>query len=125
MAQFGTVGRRFAGYAIDRNVFRNLLPEDRIFLYAAGAVDPMDGNVATISLRYLTDAGAFVTIGTTTATGAGFQKKEMGPFDLFATVGVPATEQILLFDLHATKDAGVNGVMYPWNIQVRRLPALR
>jgi hypothetical protein len=124
MAAFGTAGRRFGGYVIDRAVFRELLPEHRILVYAAGIVDPGDGNNATISLRYLTDAIAAVTLGTVVRSGAGPVKVAMGPFDLFATVGVPAGEQILAIDLHAIKNAGTNGVLWPWNIHIRRLPAL-
>ena len=124
MPEFTTAGRTLGGLLIDRAEFRPRLADARWFVYAAGWVDPMDVNVATISIRYELDNKTQIVLGSVTASGAGFVKKAMGPFDMFATAGVPAGETIVALRLHAIKDLGVDGQIEAWTLYVRFLPAL-
>lgn len=124
MPTFGTAGRTFGGLSVDRSVFRELLPDARWYVYAAGMVDPGDGNVATLSLIYVEDTtGTTHTLGSTTKTGAGLVKFDMGPFDVFGTSGVPAGEDVPVIQFKAAKDAGVDGTVSAVTLWVRFLPA--
>jgi hypothetical protein len=109
------------GIAVDRSIFRRLLPDARWVVYAAGLVNPQDANIATVSLVYTTDAIANVTLGSVTATGAGFSKKSMGPFDVFGTGGVPAGETIPVIRLVMSKNAGTDALFQTWTIWLRLL----
>ena len=123
-ATFSTAGKLFDGYAVNRSVFRELLPDHRWYLYAAGLVNPNDANTATISLRYQKYDTTTVTLGSVTQAGSGLVKKSMGPFDLFAVGGVPMTETVVVIRLNAQKSAGVDGTIECWNIWLRLLPFL-
>lgn len=123
MPTFDTTGQTFGGLVIDRSVFRELLPDWKWYLYAAGTVSAGDTNTATISLRYVKDDATTVTLGdTATHNTATSTKKELGPIDLFAEAGVPATENIVVVALHAVKDTGANGTLGPWTLWLRLLP---
>lgn len=122
MAAFGTAGTTFGGFVIDRETFRRLLPDDRWVLYAAGFVNPNDGNTATISLVYQKNDGTLVTLpGAITQSGGGLIKRVMGPVDLYASPGVPA-ENIPVVRIHAAKNAGVDGELFSWTLWLRLLP---
>lgn len=108
---------------MDRSVFRELQPDDRWWIYGVGWVNPKDANQATIAFMYEKDDGTVVQIGTVTQSGSGRVKKSMGPFDIFATAGVPAGETIPIIRLAAIKDAGVDGELDGWVVWVRHLPA--
>lgn len=123
MPTFNTTGRTFSGLAVDRSVFRQRLPDARWFVYAAGWVNAGDTNVATVSLVYEKDDGAQVTLGSVTHNTATKTKKVMGPFDVFATVGVPAGEQIPVVRLRASKASGADGTIESWVLWLRLLPA--
>lgn len=123
MPTFDTSGQTFGGVAVDRSVFRELLPDHRWYLYAAGMVSAGDTNTATISLRYVKDDATTVTLGdTATHSTATLTKKELGPIDLFAEAGVPNTENIVVVALHAIKASGANGTLGPWTLWLRLLP---
>lgn len=123
MPTFTTSGKYFGGLAVDRSVFRRLLPDYRWYVYAAGLVNPGDANVATLSLRYQRDStSTFDTLGSETFTGAGLVKFEMGPYDVFGTAGVPAGETIPIIRFHAAKDAGADGEVAAVTGWVRYLP---
>lgn len=125
MPAFGTSARLFGSYAMDRSIFRELQADSRWYFYAAGWLDPKDGNIATVSLVYEKDDGTQLVLGSVTQAGSGRVKKSMGPFDLFATAGVPAGETIPIVRLRAVKDAGVDGEIDGWCLWVRHLPALK
>src|SRR5439155_16507091 len=80
------------GVSVDRSVFRKVLPDHRWLVYAAGRVDPRDADGVIIALAYVEDDSTAVSLGSVTLTGAGFVKQTLGPFDVFATAGVPAGE---------------------------------
>ncbi len=123
MPKFGTTARLFGGYAIDRSIFRELQKDSRWLFYAAGWVNPNDGNVASLSLVYEKDDGTQIVLGTVTETGATRVKTSLGPFDLFATAGVPKGETIPVVRLRAVKDAGVDGEIDGWCLWLRLLGA--
>jgi hypothetical protein len=122
VATFGTSGTTFGGFAIDRAIFGRLLPDARWMVYAAGVVDPGDGNTATVSLVYQKDDGTLVTLGSVAQTGGGATKKRLGPLDVFATGGVPAHEVVPIVRLRAQKNAGADGTVTAWSIWVRLQP---
>jgi hypothetical protein len=109
------------GLVVDRSIFRTVLPDARWFVYAAGLVNPGDGNTATVALQYVKDTGVLVMLGSATAVGAGWAKLSMGPFDVFGTAGVPAGETIPAIVMTAQKNAGVNGTLSAWTIWTRFL----
>lgn len=115
----GAAAVTLGGCHVDRTVFRKLLPDDRWLIYAAGEVNPGDGNALTITLRYSAANGTLTTLGTIGPTGAGVTKVAMGPFDVFATV--PPTDPIPGFVLQAAKAAGVNGTAARWCLWLRLL----
>lgn len=125
MSAFGTSGTAFGGGSIDRSVFRTLLPDWKWYVYAAGRVNAGDTNVATVFLQQLEDDGTVNTLGSVTHNTATTTKKAMGPFDLFATAGVPNTEDIVTLRLFAQKDTGADGAVTDWTIWLRLLPARR
>lgn len=112
----------FGGVAVDRSVFRRLLPDARWAIYAAGYLETNDGSNATVGLAYQTDAGALVSLGTVTVSTPG-GKFALGPFDLFGTGGVPNTETVPIIRLTAQKAAGVNGEIMASCVWVRYLPS--
>ena len=113
----------FGGVAVDRSVFREVLPDARWAVYAAGWVQPQDANVATLRLVYQKDDVSLVTLGDTTATGNSWQKIAIGPFDVFGTASVPAGETIPMVRLIVLKDAGTAALVQNWNVWVRFLAA--
>jgi hypothetical protein len=119
---FSTTAKLFGGYALDRATFREFQADDRWLVYAAGWVDPKDGNIATVSLVYEKDDQTVISLGSVTQTGSGRVKKNMGPFDVFATPTVPLDESIPIIRLQAIKNAGVDGELDGWNLWVRHLP---
>lgn len=121
MAAFGTAGRLFGGFAIDRDVFRTLLPDQRVYLYAAGLINPGDGNIATISLVYHKDDNTTVTLLSTTKTGATQQKWTLGPVSMFDAAGV--REAIPVVYLKAQKNAGADGQLMVGCIYPRLIPS--
>lgn len=123
MPTFNTTGRLFDGIAIDRSVFQKRLPDARWLVYAAGFVNAGDTNVATVSLIYQKDDQTQVTLGSVTHNTATTVKKVMGPFDVFATVGVPSGEQVPMVRLKAIKASGADGLIENWDIWLRLLPA--
>ncbi len=123
MAAFSTTPKTFGGFAIDRSVFRRLLPDERWVIYGAGLVDPGDGNTATISVVYQKDDGTFVTLGSITQVGGGLTKRTIGPLDLYGTAGVPTNEGVPIVRLRAVKDAGTDGEVFTWSLFLRLLPA--
>jgi len=123
VAIFSTSGRLFGGVAVDRTVFRELLPDHRWYAYAAGLVDPGDANIATLSLVYVENTTSTThTLGSTTKTGAGQVKFTLGPFDVFGTAGVPAGEDVPVVRFKAIKDAGVDGAVEAVTLWLRYLP---
>ena len=122
MPTFSTSLKLLGAYAVDRSIFRERLPDDRWWVYAAGWVDPKDANTATISLRYEKDDGTTILLGSVTQARAGRVKKSMGPFDVFGTASVPAGETIPIIRLGAQKSAGIDGELDGWTIWVRLLP---
>jgi hypothetical protein len=125
VATFDTTGAVFGGLAVDREVFRRRLPDYRWYVYAAGLVDPRDANTATLELVYHLDDNTLVSLGSITQAGAGMVKRELGPFDVFNTPGVPAGETIPIVRLRATKTAGVPGEVVAWVIWNRFLAYTR
>lgn len=123
MPTFDTTGRTFSGLAVDRSVFQKRLPDARWLVYAAGWVNAGDANVATISLVYEKDDGSQVMLGSVTHNTGTKTKKVMGPFDVFATVGVPAGEQVPMVRLKAVKSSGADGTIENWTIYLRLLAA--
>ncbi len=109
--------------SVDRAVFRRLLPDDRWYVYAAGRVDPSDNDGVTVELAYVKDDNTAVVLGGATWTGAGMLKKALGPFDLFGTVGVPRTENIVVVRLQATKLVASTAEMRDWTLWLRLLPS--
>lgn len=121
MPTFGTTKVSYGAFMQSREIFRPLEADRRWFVYAAGWVDPGDGNNATISLEYEKDDESFIVLGSVVASGAGRVKASIGPLDLFATAGVPGTESIVSIRLRAVKASGVDGTMDGWNIWVRKM----
>lgn len=113
----------FGGIAVDRSDFRRRLRDNRWIVSAAGWVDTGDGNGATLQLVYVRDNGTFVVLGTLVVPGGTVSKMTFGPFDVFATVGVPAGEQIPVVALTAQKASGANGVLFVWDVWLRLLPS--
>lgn len=111
----------FGGLSVDRSVFRQLLPDDRWLIYAAGWLDPGDANGAMISLAYQKDNAIFVPLGSSTFVGAGYLKRTLGPFDLFATAGVPPGEQIPVVRFACQKLVGGNAFVNTWTVWARFL----
>lgn len=122
MPTFSTTPTLFGGYALERATFRELQADHRWYVYAAGWVDPKDVNQATVSLVYEKDDQSIITLGSVTQTGSGRVKKKMGPFDVFATAGVPAGEEVPIIRLRAVKNAGIDGELDGWTLWVRHLP---
>lgn len=120
-SSFGTTERLFAGFAVDRSVFRKTLPDARWLVYAAGWLNPGDGNTATVRLAYEKDDGTLATLATLAQVGGGRLKAKLGPADLFGSAGVPAGETIAMIRLGAVKNTGVNGTVENWTIWVRFL----
>lgn len=113
----------YGGLTIDRSVFRELLPDYKWYVYAAGLVDPGDANTATIGLDYTKDNMVSVSLGSTTKSGSGWVKFSMGPFDVFGTSGVPTTETVACVRLSAQKSGGTSGYLDAVCIWTRFLPA--
>jgi|SRR5215469_10722215 len=111
----------FGGIAVDRSVFRKLLPDARWLVYAAGLAAAGDANPLTVALSYRSDGGGVTTLGSTTTSVAALTKVSLGPFDVFATGGVPAGETIPVIRLFASKGVGANGSIVAWNIWLRLL----
>ncbi len=124
MPTFGTSPVTFGAIAVDRAVFRRLLPDARWLVYAAGWCDPGDGNDAIVELIYERDDESVVVLGAATFSGAGRSKRLLGPVDLFATSGVPAGEAVPMIRLRARKTAGLDGSLDGWVAWLRLLPAL-
>lgn len=120
MPLFTTAGTTYGGFAVERDVFRRRLPDDRWYVYAAGLIDPRDANVATAELVYHKDDNTLVSLVSDTATGAGTVKLALGPVDLFAAA-IPAGEAIPVVRLRFTKNAGVDGECLVWTIWTRFL----
>lgn len=120
---FSTTVVGLGGLTIDRVTFRELLPDYKWYVYAAGLVNPGDANVATLDLRYTKDDITTVVLGSTTATGAAWAKFSLGPFDVFGTATVPNTESIACVRFTAVKDAGATGSVQAVCIWTRFLPA--
>jgi hypothetical protein len=125
MATFGTSAKTYGGFAVDRAVFRRLLPDDRWLVYAAGLLSAGDANTATARLVYQKDNGTQIALGMATTTGSTEVKSRIGPVDLFGTAGVPAGEDVPVIRMQFQKDAGVDGTCLAWNIWLRFLPANR
>lgn len=124
MPTFGTSGSTFGGFAVDRSVFRRLLPDYKWYLYAAGLVSAGDTNTATIKLIYVEDTtGTTHDLGSVTHNTASVVKKALGPIDLFAAAGVPNDEDVVVVRLYAEKDAGVDGTVDTWTVWLRLLPS--
>ena len=113
----------FGGLAIDRVTFRELLPDYKWYVYAAGIVYPGDTNTATLTLAYQKDDATYVSLGTTTKTGASWSKFTIGPLDVFATASVPSTESVVIVRFQAAKNTGVDGLVEAVCIWTRFLPA--
>jgi hypothetical protein len=109
------------GIAVDRSIFRKLLPDARWLVYAAGFAAANDANTLSMSLVYQLDNTTLQQLGVVSTTTAGFIKLSMGPFDVFATGGVPAGETIPVIRLRGIKVAGANGSFVAWNIWLRLL----
>ncbi len=124
MPTFGTSARLFGAYAVDRNLSQEIQADDQWLVYAAGWVNPKDANQATVSIVYEKDDQSVIVLGSVTQSSAGRVKKYMGPFDVFATAGVPAGETVPILRLQASKDAGVDGELDGWTLWVRHIPAL-
>lgn len=122
MATFTTAGRILGGKSIDRATLRARLPHARWLLYAAGLVNAGDTNIATLTLRYVKNDGTTVPIGSVTHNANTLVKKAMGPFDLFATAGVPG-ENIVTVELFGQKNAGADGTARDWTLWTRYLPS--
>ena len=118
-----TTPKLFDAVTVDRSVFRKLLPDARWFAYGSGWVNPGDANTATVELCYEKDDGTIVVLGSVTQAGAGLVKKQLGPFDVFATAGVPAGETIPSLRLRGAKTAGANGDLANWTVWLRLLPS--
>lgn len=123
MPTFTTAGRLFDGITVDRSVFQKRLPDARWLVYAAGLVSAGDTNIATVSLYYQKDDTTLVLLGSVTHNTATPVKKVMGPFDVFATVGVPAGETVPMVRLHAIKNAGTDGTIEAWDLWLRLVAA--
>lgn len=113
----------FGGCAVDRTRFRTRLPDDRWIITAYGVVGPGDVNGVDLDLVYTTDAIATVSLGGATFTGGAPLKGSLGPFDLFATPGVPQGETIPIVALRATKKVGGNATLAQWCIWIEFLPS--
>ena len=122
MPSFSTTGQVFGGFSVDRATFRTLFPDARWLIYAAGQINLNDASDGTAELLYYKNDGTTVSLGTLALTGgAGLQKVRMGPYDLFATVGVPKTENVVTVRLKLTKTAGVDGTAQAWTVWRRLL----
>lgn len=123
VATFDTSTTVLGGLSIDRFTFRELLPDRRWYVYAAGLVNPADANTATLALVYVKDDMTTVSLGSTTKAGAGWVKFALGPFDVFGTATVPAAESIACVRFTAVKSAGAAGSVEAVCIWTRFLPA--
>lgn len=116
----------FGGITVDRFTFRKLLPDSRWLVYAAGLALSGDANPLTLSLVYEADNLALTQLDpvATTVTSVAAVKTTLGPFDLFATAGLPApAETIAIIRLRAAKAAGAAGAVEAWSLWLRLLPA--
>jgi len=115
-------GAMYGGLAVDRSVFRKLMPDARWLVYAAGWINPLDAAGGTVEIVYEKDNAAVVVLGTTAMPGAaGLVKMAVGPFDVFNTATVPQTEIIPIITLKATKAGGVPGALRNWCMWFRFL----
>ena len=107
------------GVAVPRAVMRTLLPDARWLVYAAGFLNPGDGNALTVSLRYEKDDTTNVVLTSAPFSGSGFQKVILGPADVFGTAGVPPGEAVPMIRLYAQKAAGASGLLSAWTLWLR------
>ncbi len=114
----------FGGVILDRSVFQRQLPDARWLVYAAGWGASDNVNPMVIELAYQKDNATFVTLGSVSITTSAPTKLAMGPFDVFATAGVPAGETLPCVRLRASKAAGAaTGQLFaPWQIMLQLLP---
>jgi hypothetical protein len=106
--------------AIDRSVFRELLPDARWLVYAAGFLNSSDGNTVTATLTYQDDSTTVVVLGSV-SHAAGWAKKVIGPLDVFGTPGVPTGESVPMIRLHFSKATAGTGECAGWCLWLRLL----
>jgi hypothetical protein len=121
----------YGGVAVDRDVFRRLLPDDRWLVYAAGEVEPPAAGTATLALVYDTGdhTGGVATPGATVlgaiaAIGPGGVNRKvlLGPFDVFTPLGTQApTERIPIVRLRCVSTAA-STILQAWTIWLRLTP---
>jgi hypothetical protein len=109
-------GQFFGGVLVDRSWSRTVLPDRQWVVRAAGFINPTDANGVTIDLNYTSDALATTSLGSVTLTGAGVVKARLGPFDVFATGGVPSGETIPAIRLRAIKLVSGTATILHWDI---------
>ena len=118
----GAAPMGFGACIMDRSVFRTVLPDFKWYVYAAGLADPGDGNNLHIALVYIKDDTTAVVLGTGTFSGAGMAKRSIGPFDVFATAGVPPGETLPLIRVAVDKVSGTAATVDAWAIMLRLFP---
>ena len=112
------------GFTIPWKTLRELLPDDRWAIYAAGWVSA-SGPTVRATIDYQRDDGTYVTVGTQVLPASG--KAEMGPYPVrgaFAIpLGVPAGENIISVALRAAlTSAGTAASLYRWTMWLRMSP---
>lgn len=116
----------FGGMTFDRRVFRALLPDERLYVYAAGIVEPADANGCKIEIEYIPGVdggvvGAAVLLGTETYVGAGVTKQALGPFDVYGTGGTSKADDVTVIQLKVTKLIGATTTVADWCLWARFL----
>jgi hypothetical protein len=112
------------GIIVDRAWLKTRFLDGQWVVRAALRLIPGDANGMLVELIYNKDDGTAVVLGSTTPTGAAFTKIGLGPFDVFATGGVPTTESFPALRLRVTKvTSGTGTVSYAsmW-LELRTVP---
>lgn len=118
----------YGGLIINRQIFRERLPDDNWIAYAAGWADPGDATGMQIDIVYQQDSSATVGLagGSVALMGVGVQKWSMGPAFVYPPQGpITPKETIACLRLQVTKlVGGVCMIHPPWQIWVRCIPPI-
>jgi len=112
------------GFTLPLATLRDLLPDDRWAIYAAGMVTTA-GTLVKATISYQLDGGSLIPVGSATLPASG--KAEIGPFPVrgpFATpLGVPTGENIIAIVLQGELVAAGNAAdLRRWTMWLRMTP---
>lgn len=119
-----TTATILGGFTIPFDLLRELLPDDRWAVYAAGWVSA-PGPAVKATISYQLDNGSLIPVGSATLPASG--KAEIGPFPVrgqFATpLGVPAGENVIAIVLQGELvSAGTAADLRRWTMWLRMTP---